>query len=601
MELDTDYWHSFDKRAAEHLQISPSYIGISTPPMKSQLEGLKSRIFQGATHVELGFFGAGKGSMAQGATTPEMYGKEEREALRQLAKINEVNLTTHTSPRIPSLSGLAQNQFRDEVAEQALNEVKRTVDFAADVAQGGPVVVHPGEYPRPVSTYKKEGFEHYPGEEEKAPIYLVDDRTGTIQTLPRNQEIPRPVTDEFGNKILDENGIPKFQMRTVKEIENELLQQGTSKEEVGKKIIEEFRKENEEYYDAESRRWASHAQEARKELNFFDSSFKSIKEQEKINPEAAKYSAITAIEHMRGAPRPGTKEYKEFLDNPIKTLEKVKSEFERQISFNQEAASSYARRLQMIQQEAKHTQSIDEYAINKSADTLARAAIYAYDQERSRNLKKTLFIAPENVFPEDGYSSHPQELKELIEKSRKTMAEKLEKERRMSGEQANKIASDHIKATFDIGHAYTWRKFFKGSDKEFNDWLGKQVSDLAKRGIIGHVHLSDNFGYYDEHVTPGEGKVDFQDFIKRMREAGYDKPMIVEPGHQDVQAMTGAWRYFQSPMYRVDSASVSWTDIEGSYFGQTRSPSYVIGSYAPDYGAPEAHRTWRFWSEVPLE
>ncbi len=34
-------------------------------------------------------------------------------------------------------------------------EIKRAVDFAADVASGGPIVVHSGEFPQPISTSDK--------------------------------------------------------------------------------------------------------------------------------------------------------------------------------------------------------------------------------------------------------------------------------------------------------------------------------------------------------------------------------------------------------------------------------------------------------------
>ena len=88
MKFDNDYWHSLDRRYIDKLNVNANTIGISTPPMRDQLESLKTRIFQGASQIELGFMGRGKGSMGQGAPTPEMYGNEEREAIRQLARIN---------------------------------------------------------------------------------------------------------------------------------------------------------------------------------------------------------------------------------------------------------------------------------------------------------------------------------------------------------------------------------------------------------------------------------------------------------------------------------------------------------------------------------
>src|SRR4030043_2407284 len=160
MIFETDYYHALDHRYKTEAtderplaEISIKDIGISAPPMSDQLQGLKSKIFQGASRVELGFTGAGKGSMQGQRTTPEMHGEEDREAMRDLAKINEIKLSTHASYGIPPLSGLdmRQGEFSDEQRQMALHEIKRAIDFAADTARGGAVVVHTGEFPRAIT------------------------------------------------------------------------------------------------------------------------------------------------------------------------------------------------------------------------------------------------------------------------------------------------------------------------------------------------------------------------------------------------------------------------------------------------------------------
>jgi hypothetical protein len=57
----SDYRTGMD-RYYEPIAVGPTEmpinkLGISTPPMKEQLESLKARIFQGASKVELGFMG----------------------------------------------------------------------------------------------------------------------------------------------------------------------------------------------------------------------------------------------------------------------------------------------------------------------------------------------------------------------------------------------------------------------------------------------------------------------------------------------------------------------------------------------------------------
>src|SRR3989344_5169222 len=169
MKFDNDYWHSLDRQYIEKLDVS-----------------------------------AGKGSMGQGAPTPEMYGKEEREAIRHLARINEVDTSTHVAPNVQGFAGLGERGFSEETREKNLMEVKRTIDFAADVSRGGPVVLHTSEFPRAVSKFKEEGFEAYPKEKEKQIHYLVNEKTGEIKKGVREDEeiwIPKEkgiLKDEYG-------------------------------------------------------------------------------------------------------------------------------------------------------------------------------------------------------------------------------------------------------------------------------------------------------------------------------------------------------------------------------------------------------------------
>jgi hypothetical protein len=128
-----------------------SEIGGTSAPFEDQLQSLKKRIYQGVSKLELGFSGTGKGFAGRGSITPEMYGRDQREAIRQLAELNKVELSTHTSIGVGNLSGLQQNGFNEDAREAAIQEIKRTIDFAADTTRGGAIVVHTGEFERPLS------------------------------------------------------------------------------------------------------------------------------------------------------------------------------------------------------------------------------------------------------------------------------------------------------------------------------------------------------------------------------------------------------------------------------------------------------------------
>ena len=632
MKFDNDYWHSLDRQYIEKLDVSAKNVGLSTPPMKDQLEGLKTRIFQGASQIELGFMGKAKGSMGQGAPTPEMYGREEREAMRQLARLNEVETSTHTSPNVQGFAGLGERGFSEEVREQNLIEIKRTIDFAADVAGGGPVVLHTGEFPRAVSKFKKEGFEAYPGEEKKQIHYLVNEKTGEIRRGVREDEeiwIPKykykdgkPVIleDEYGNqkkiKLFDKE-VPIY--------EYELDKQGNI--EVEKKVFSDYKKQ---FKDREGRIDEAKAAKAFYEEQLkaeqlqalgqadeYENHYKSaLEEREKIIKSLKFYERLTRVpgidqEKLKETLRTSVPFVPPEEVEPVSFLRERLRETEKRMNYGQETATAGRKNAARIQDEIAHTKPIEEYGVEKSAETLARAGIYALQKEKEIHRLKgekeqPLFIAPENIFPENGYASHPQELKELILKSRENMTGILWKGDRptkegtrlgvYSKEAAEKAAADHIKATFDIGHLNTWRKYFQGDEKGFHKWIKEQVDDLNQKKIIGHIHLSDNFGYYDEHVDPGEGNVPIPEFIKQMKESGYKGKIIVEPAHQDVRAWTKFMSNFASPVYRTKL----WTEDDLGFFkGTTYSPTYIVGGYAPDSGGEETD--WRLWSGIRLE
>ncbi len=599
MQFEQSYWHALDPQAQKVMKISPKYIGISTPPMESQLNALKTRIFQGAGVVELGFTGKGKGSLKGGNTTPEMFGKDEREAMRQLSRINEVPLSVHASVSVGDMSGRTERGFDPQLQQQNVNEIKRAIDFAADTAEGGPVVVHTGEFPRSIhEKFGKEGFRAYPEEEKKAQIFLADEKTGQIIAIGKDQEFFEPVPDKRDPKTgepvsfkLNEDGTIELRKRTYDDIIDEEKKKAKMHGEKfipEKAFIEHYYRAKRDEAHAMALRWAGDAKAHIAQADEIKKEYLKAKELEKGLTEAQKKAeAERLIRAAKGrfsdASSPSEFYKKQFEDN------------ERNIRFMQEYSLSASKNVKEIDESISRMKPIEDVGLSRASRGVARAAMHAFEVTKSKKLKKPLFVAPENLFPEQGFGSHPDELKKIISKSREAMSDMLVENRHMSRSQADKIAADHIKATFDVGHAFTWKKFFKGKPEEFEKWLMKKVDELNKEGIIGHVHVSDNFGYYDEHLTPGEGDVPIGDFLKNMRKAGYEGPVIVEPAHQDVQAMLGAWRALQSPIYRIDGATETWTDMQWAHAGHTYSPGYVVGDYAPN---PE---TWTLWSGVPLE
>ena len=170
----------------------------------------------------------------------------------------------------------------------------------------------------------------------------------------------------------------------------------------------------------------------------------------------------------------------------------------------------------------------------------------------------------------------------------------------MNEKDAKKYAKDHIKATFDIGHANIWRKYFGGSENEFKQWLGKEVKELTDEGIIGHVHVSDNFGYNDEHLPPGAGNAPIKEFMTHLEKSDYKGAVIIEPGSTDQKFpnFLNAMYDLETPVYRLHGdKTTAWTDVQGGYFGNSYIPSFVTPGYlsSVEKNAPFT------WSSLPLE
>ncbi|MDP3918447.1 MAG: TIM barrel protein [Nanoarchaeota archaeon] len=621
----TNYFNAMDKEG-NRPSIHISELGVSSK-MGDIIPNLKGDIASGASHVELGFMGTGKGSLSGGNTTPEMFDKEKREEIRLMSKINGVSLSTHASVKIQGFAGFnpQARTFSEKDANENLIELKRTIDFAADTAGGGAIVCHTTEFPRML---EDDRFEIEP-EREKI-IYFADSETGEIKQVTKGQEIYLPdfQKDKQGNYIdiegkkinniqdfykrvpvLDEEGnIQDFKPKTYNDIKKET--QAWNNKNPDKKIDPNYmffmlsQRESYERSFAFAEQYSRSFQKTQEDIKLYKKRVHELKEFEAGITDPKKLA-----EFRKTFEREGTGKYANEVklkpgENPSDWWAKKLKETETGALREKEGYMGYRKEIEKIEHSLARTKSIEEVGLERTAKTLANAAMYAYEKEKKEKLKSPLFIAPENLFPEGGYGSHPEELKKIIQSSREAMIKQLN-QKGIKGEEAKKIAREHIKATFDIGHANTWSKYFKGDKKEFDNWIIKEVKGLVDEGIIGHVHLSDNFGYYDEHLTPGAGNAPIQDFLKSLKDKKYEGKLIVEWGAQasglPSEAMIGAWANLaNSPIYRVEGqASPKWEDLENTgYFATASSPFMTVGKYATALG-----KDWQLWSysEAPIE
>ena len=648
--------------ASEMGEISMKELGISAPPMQGQLEGLRSKIFQGASKVELGVMGRGKGSMAQGNTTPEMFGMDERMAMRELARINEVQLSMHAGLHSSSLAGLSEGRFDEHMREQNLNEIRRAIDFASDVSDGGAVVFHAFEFPRPVSESPlsqirdSQGnilgyrFKAYPEEEKRAPKHLVDNRNGqVIESVRKDTPIVSPVwqTDpKTGLPMETPDGSyipiyeqPQWEEQVVDGRRVRVMKGGGFKTtpydwsyfEKQAALWNKYKREagrpertpEEQYYHEQLQNriameksyalyYSERYQDSKRDYGKLQNALEHIEAVEAATPPEERWKLLETAgisPLIGGAARYISPERK----MPSELIKDAMQNLNREIGYIEGLGSSYLAQAGNLVEQAKHIQPIEAYAVLKAADTIAQAGVYSWQkteqmkrQEHNQGTEiRPLFAAVENAWMPDQYGSHPQELKRLVLDARKNMMNKLVNTYGYKGreEEANRLAEEHIKATFDIGHANTWRKYFQGdpnktfeqNEAQSKQWLLNEVDDLVKHKVIGHVHIADNFGYEDEHVSPGLGNAPIKEFMQKMKKAGI-KTQIIEPAHQDFRALLQGWELAGSPIYAAIAPSRgSWSDTWQGYFGANQSPYFLVGDVVPDREA------WTLWSQAPLE
>lgn len=722
MLFNQGYYHPLDRSyhagdefgentATNDLGVGIGDIGMSVPLGISagNVQGVAVKMREGASNLEIAFPGAVQGNRQ--SQTPGMYGKDTREAMRELAKINEVRLSTHSAYNIMGLSGQdQQGNFSREYKKLATDEIKRAIEFAADTAGGGSVVVHTGEFERPISEEKwAEGglkFRRYNEEPQDAIIRVVDRRTGQVMTQVRkNHRVAvaewrratedkldgkyqmdsdeehkdmrgKPVeikkgdyVDYEGNKVIDplsvENGrVPdydsntgrfKVKMRDWDYFENEAEEYNKLLEEkYGRSLSTEERmtpeerlmQANLETNEGYSRGWALQFSTEIKELQ---QRLRKLREAREFyadvweaTPEKDRWKLDRQTERFSELIAPETK-------NPLEILDKTIWEHTKRLSYAQESGYSQEKQAKDTRETWENVVSARKFALEQARKAYADAGIHAMDTTARKDLSQPIFITMENIFPER-YGAHPQELKKLVLDAREEMIKRLSADRiedpggsvyttdeakgigkpylagkpklidnpykRMTEEEASKKAEEHIKATIDTGHFNTWRKYFQAkpgepieqTNERFKNWLVNQTEDLAKAGIIGNVHLTDNFGYQDDHLAPGQGVTPVKDMLAAMKRHGYEGPLTVEPGADattdlsDFHGLMKTWREFGSGVYGAGYGGAGaashgpskWGDIHYSYFGRNQPPYFVFGNYSPS-------NDWTLWTQVPME
>jgi sugar phosphate isomerase/epimerase len=93
---------------------------------------------------------------------------------------------------------------------------------------------------------------------------------------------------------------------------------------------------------------------------------------------------------------------------------------------------------------------------------------------------------------------------------------------RIIAQLVKKVDSDWFGWCFDVGHAWC---------------CGYQPSVLKKCAVAPmSLHIQDNDGSGDQHLIPGDGTIDMDEFLKTLKEIGYLGDCVMEAHHQSLVA-----------------------------------------------------------------
>lgn len=647
------YFHDYSMHAEPKIEepiFGVKELGTTVPEQdpsgrfKNIVQGIQANIRRGAGTMQVMWMTPPENALGG---RPKSYGKEVREAIREIALANKVNIKGFEMPTstMNNLSGFDHQrlEFSDEKRQLYLDEVKDAIRFAADATQGGGIDIVSWEYPREINDagWNKDKRFYKVGEHKIGMV--VDDREGKVMSF-RKDEIQRlPVT------YIDEKGEEQVKVNDQGEIEMEQWDWKRFQDEAKRQTEENFRRGIKKEVAPEKvfldKRLTAQIQNLKGMASYYQDMAESHREN-------AEEGIPKKIQDIRQELAKETDEAKKKEMQEV--IEKLQKRIPRELERYQEQMRSAAGNLTQaseLEERRNHLRPVGEYAKHRSFDSYAKAGVLAMQETHNNpHAKQPVYVGPEIGWPQY-YGGHPDEFEELITNARKRMMKLMIDPKRtnefgqyvdennkpvedpnkaarnpyfrpgVSEKEAKREADTHIKGMFDTSHLGMWLAHFPGQtirDKktgkmrpptederieQFNKWYMEKVEKLAdpKKNLVGGIQLVDSQSAAHGHLPPGQGIFPVTEAAKKFKEKGY-KGYLVSEGHEEEKfgegrimtktwqalgARTGGGQYFGGP-------AQTWRNVEHSYFGRTYSPNMMVGSYAPS-------NDFKLWSEVPLE
>lgn len=573
-------------------RIPAGKLGLSqNPSTANQLAELDKSLKQGTKVAEV---------QALEPATFEAIPKHHFEDIRRTAKYAGAKATMHAPVQGMDPAGVSgQEQRWSELnRKQVERQLKDVADKAHLMDQEGnmPITIHNSNVPGNV-------WEKDPktGEERISSMAMIDKSTGSINKVDEEEKYEDAIqAAEKENEGEKSNLGEKDRWAPQEKIESQnrtYWQDQIDQTFFNKERVDELLKESEPKIKKAVRMMQEYGVKTKEEEDKFLQNYPELKEP------ITKYK--TAQSYLQDI----NKKVSNLIDEGFKFArdEEQKEEFRKlneQYKKRIRDAGSMTEKTEEIQSlmndmknfVPKKYENLQEFQKKKAKETFANVALDAYDKYG----EKAPVVSIENVFPGSFGFSKGKEMNELIQASRNEFVEKAKKPKKEGGlglneKNAKKKADKLIGMTFDVGHLNLQKKYGYSDDD-----LQKEFAEMAKNGNLKHLHLTDNFGHHDSHLSPGMGNVPFKKYYEEMKKQGY-KPekidQIVEAG-----GIVNQFGMMPHP-YAVES-------LGGSVYANNQSPYWnqAVGfqqGYMSGYGEmlPQGHyqQFGAGFSQLPTE
>lgn len=602
--MDEYFTNQYRKNTEKDFYVEQRLLGVTTSPQTAnQIQEATSRLNAGVKNIELELI------------SPELFDsvpKSHFEEMRRMSKLTGANINIHAPVQNMDLAGFSKEGWSETERKRVEESMKHMLDRGADLGSGTVVNFHSSggvpAYEWQAEKTLGEEKEHPKGDIRK--MFVIDKVDPRHQIMPLEYEEkqyfggpeiwdPERRRKNINETTWDQERLQLFNYEKEKaEIYDRLnrlvsqvapLEAGENKEvlsENERKNLENARR-SKAVMDDHILQLNSHINTQLQDIHDKFVRFTPEKERKIFETEHAKeYKELVHLSEIEM--REGKKLSESFRDKQIKILkeygrdekkaepelQKVRADFNKKM----EKITVDRQRLLNIIQEMPAPErfvSTDDFAREKLSETVANSALYAYKEYKD----KAPIIAVENVFP-DWTLGRAESLKKAVEESRELFAKKLHKEKNIPEEKAREIAGKIIGATWDVGHITQLRKF---------GYTDKQIAEEAEKiaPVVKHIHVTDNFGFSDSHLAPGQGTVPIREQLEKLKQGlgkEYDKVAhILESGGFASQFKQSPrlqeLQYFNSPLYDIKAAPF-WNDI-----------AYTHSEYSMGYGMmfPEKH------------